>query len=309
VVHALQEAGLRVRAFTRTPPSLGLLPAETELCQGDIVDAKAVAAAMQGCQMVVHLAALLHLTDPSPAMRPLYEQINVEGTRIVVEAAQAAGVQRLLFGSTISVYGASQGQVINESTPPRPTTLYGETKLAAEALVLGAKAGDGEPLGVVLRFATVYGPRVQGNYRQLVQSLARGRFLPLGAGENQRTLIYDRDLAQAVCLALTHPAAAGEVFNVTDGRTHTMRAILGAICAGLGRNQPRIAIPLAPVRLAARWLGNASPLKLATLDKYLEDVQVSGQRIQHFLGFVPHFDLVAGWQETVESMRQQGELP
>jgi UDP-glucose 4-epimerase len=193
--------------------------------------------------------------------------------------------------------------------------MYGQTKLAAERIVLGARRLDGQPLGTVLRLAAVYGTRIKGNYRRLAQSLAQGRFVPIGKGLNRRTLIYDRDVASAALLAANHPAAAGQVYNVSDGQLHTLNEIITVMCGALGRVPPRISLPIAPVQLAAslieggaRFIGRTSPIGSSTIEKYTEDVAVSSRRIQSELEFAPKFDLVPGWQETVREMRSLGDL-
>jgi len=83
---------------------------------------------------------------------------------------------------TIAVYGQSDGRILTEDTPPDPETFYARTKLAAERIVLEAKGADGGQIGTVLRLGAVYGSRIKGNYQRLVQSLARGRFIPVGNG-------------------------------------------------------------------------------------------------------------------------------
>ena len=315
VVEALHDAGYAVCTLSLDSPSPGLLPASTETRLGDITDATIVRSAMAGVDVVMHLAALLHIVNPSPELRPQYERVNVGGTQVVVEEAHAAGVRRLVFFSTIAVYGYGKGLLLDEDTLPRPDTFYAETKLAAERIVLAARRTDGQPLGVVLRSGAVYGARIKGNYRRLVQALARGRFVAVGDGRNRRTLVYDRDVARAAVLAMSHPAAAGRIYNVSDGSFHTMRQITGTICAALGRTPPRLTLPVGPVRIAGgvledvvRMAGRKSPIGRATVDKYTEDIAVSSQRIQAELGFVPQFDLAKGWQETVQEMRQAGDL-
>lgn len=315
VVAALHEAGYYVRILSLDTPPPGLLPTAIEIQLGEITDTNAVNAAMIGVDAVVHMAALLHIVNPSPALRPQYERVNVDGTRVVVEATRAVGVRRLVFFSTIAVYGHCGGQLISEDTPPRPDTFYAETKLSAEQIVLDAKRVDGQLLGVVLRLGAVYGARIKGNYQRLVRALARKRFLPIGKGENRRTLVYDKDVARAVLLAVQHPAAAGRVYNVTDGEVHTVNQINQAICAALGRTLPGLFVPVAPVRAAAglvedaaRLLRRQSPIGRATIDKYTEDVAVDGQRIQTELGFRPAYNLSAGWGDAVQEMRRQGTL-
>jgi len=163
---------------------------------------------MQGVDAVVHLAALLHIVNPPPELCEKYERVDVGGTATVVDAAIAAGVKRVLLASTIAVYGPSGSRVLDEESAAAPDTFYGQTKLAAEQIVLAARRANGQPLGTVLRFGAVYGARIKGNYRRLVQALVRSRFVAVGDGSNRRTLIYHKDVARAAVLAVSQPAAA-----------------------------------------------------------------------------------------------------
>jgi UDP-glucose 4-epimerase len=314
-VELLHQSGYAVRALCLIPPETGLLPAATEVQLGDITVRESVQSAIKGAEVVLHLAALLHMVNPPEDLHGEYERINVGGTANVVEAAREAGVRRLVFFSTIAVYGPGHGQIFNEDTPPRPDTFYAQTKLAAERFVLEARRNDGHPLGTVLRLAAVYGARVQGNYRQLLQTLARRRFIPFGSGKNRRTLVYDHDVARAALLSSQHPAAAGRVFNVTDGRFHALQEIIAAMCFALGRPEPRFALAAGPVRLTAgiveylaRLTGRRPPIQRATVDKYLEDVAVEGSRLQQELGFAPQYDLKTGWCETIQELNRMGQL-
>ena len=315
VVEAFNAIGQSIRTLSLDLSQPGSLPAGVEVRIGDVTDRLAVQSAMQGSKVVIHLAALLHVVNPPPALREKYERTNVGGTANVVEAAVQAGVERVVLFSTIAVYGDSSRQILTEDTPPRPDTFYAQTKLAAERIVLDARRRDGGPLGTVLRLGAVYGGRIKGNYRRLLQSLARGRFIPIGDGRNRRTLIYDRDLARAAVLAVQHPVAAGKIYNVSDGQFHTLNDIIGTMCEALGRTPPRISFPIGPVRWivgiledAGRMIGYQSPIGRATINKYTEDIAVSSQRIQAELGFKPQFNLAAGWRETVQEMRQMGDF-
>jgi len=296
-------------------PALGALPPNVDEQIGNVTDKAAVQAVMHDVDAVVHLAALLHIVNPPPELREKYERINVGGAATVVEAAIKAGVKRVVLASTIAVYGPSNGQIFNEDSPACPDTFYAQTKLAAEKIVLSARSADGQPIGTVLRFGAVYGSRIKGNYQRLLHSLARGRFIPIGAGRNRRTLVYDKDVARAIVLAVQHPAVAGKIYNVTDGQFHELREIISAISTALGQSPPRFSLPVAPTRLAAcflentmRLIGRRSPIGRATIDKYTEDIAVEGQRIQNELGFVPQYDLSASWRETVSEMRAQSAL-
>ncbi len=254
------------------------------------------------------------MIDPPPELEVRYEQVNVGGTKTLLEEAVRSGVKRVVLFSTISVYGSSTGRaIIHEDTAPQPVTAYARSKLGAERAVLSARNADGQPIGTVLRMAAVYGSWVKGNYRRLVTSLARGRFVPIGAGDNRRTLIYERDAARAAVLAADHPAAGGQLFNVTDGEFHSLREIIDAICTALGRKPPRISIPTGPARLAAGLLegiahlaGRRSPITRATVDKYTEDIAVDSSRIRTALQFHPEYTLTAGWEEAIQEMRSRG---
>jgi len=315
LVQALHEAEFSMRVLSRHSPPADLLPHDIDVHVGDITDQSIVQAAMQGIDVVIHLAALLHIVNPPSTLRGEYERVNVGGTAAVVNAALSAGVRRVVLFSTIAVYGCATGQILTEDTTPQPDSFYAQSKLAAEQLVLQARRRDGQPLGTVLRPGAVYGARVKGNYRRLVQALRRGRFIPLGDGHNRRTLIYDYDLAQAAVLAAQHPAAAGRIYNVSDGQFHTLNQIISAICAAMGRQPPRFSVPLGPTRVVAgvledvlRLVGHTSPIGRATVDKYVEDVAVDSRRVQTELGFAPRFDLYTGWREVIREMRRNREL-
>lgn len=315
VVGAVRSSGYLVRALSLDPPPAGIWPNDVGTVLGDVTDSSTVEAAMDGVDIVLHLAALLHVVDPPLSQQGEYERVNVGGTANVVAAMIKAQVKRVVFFSTIAVYGQSGGRILTEDAPVHPETYYARTKLAAEGIVLDARGADGRPVGTVLRLGAVYGARIKGNYQRLLRSLSKGRFVPVGNGSNRRTLVYDKDVARAAVLAVQHPDAAGRIYNVSDGRFHTLDEIISVICGALGRKPPRFSLPVTPTRVAAgvaedcaRLLGRRSPITRSTIDKYTEDIAVSSERIQRELGFVPSYDLITGWQETVREMRQSGQL-
>lgn len=314
VVRAFTAAGWSVRVFAASAGEPGLLDPDVEMRVGDITDWPAVRAALEGVDAVVHMAALLHETS-APSASLEYERTNVGGTAAVVRASREAGARRVVFFSTIAVYGDLAGSVADESTPPHPNTVYSQTKLAGEKLALQATAPDGTSLGTVLRVAAAYGPRIKGNYRRLVLALARHRFLPVGRGLNRRTLIFDKDLATAALLALEHPDAGGKIYNVSDGQVHMIREVVRAACDALGRRPPRAYVPVPVASIGCRFAETMGrlidvrpPLNRETVRKYTEDMAVASRRIQDELGFRPAYDLAAGWRATVEALRLAGEL-
>lgn len=128
-------------------------------------------------------------------------------------------------------------------------------------------------------------------------------------------MVYDKDIGRAAMLAVSHPAAAGRVFNVTDGEVHAMNEIIESICSALGRKPPRFSLPMGPmctlIRLIERGTHAIGLKPLVTremIDKYTEAIAVDGSLIQKVLGFVPQCDLTAGRKEAVEGMRARGDL-
>ena len=285
------------------------MPSGVEVVRCDIADSQLVRQVVAGADVVFHLAAKLHINNPSLALKDEYFRVNVEGTRCLTEAARAAGVRRLVFFSTINVYGNSQpGQLFDEERALNPDSLYAETKVEGEAIVLA------ESPAVVLRMAAVYGPRMKGNYTRLAQAIRRKRLPLIGDGNNRRTLIHVEDACDAAIAAAEQDVALGQVYNVTDGRVHSLREIIKAIAIALGRRPPRLHLPARPVRMAAglledglRFVGKKSPINRATIDKLTEDIAVSGAKIQRELGFQPRYDLQAGWLQTVEQMTDERE--
>lgn len=311
VVQALYDAGYSIHTLSIDQPPDGIWPDDIESRIGDVTDSSAVCAAMEGVESVIHMAALLHIVNPSPELKPRYEWINVGGTARVVEAAIKACVKRIVLFSTIAVYGPGNGQTFDEESLPNPGSLYAQSKLAAEKIVLDARNSDGQPIGAVLRLGAVYGSRMKGNYERLVHALKRHLFIPIGSGLNRRTLVYDKDVGAAAVLAVSHPDAMGRVFNVTDGMVHTLSEIVEAICLALGRKPPRFSLPAGAADVlvnllekGCRSVGREPPVTRAILDKYTEDIAVDGSLIQNVLGFVPRYDLKTGWEETIREMRK-----
>jgi UDP-glucose 4-epimerase len=309
LVQALLEQGHRVRVLVRRELASGQLPATVEAVKGDVADPTTLDQAVAGVDAFLYLLVKLHINSTDRAVASEYRRVNVEATEKLLAAARAADVSRVVYFGSICVYGPSApGVILDEDSAIAPDTLYAETKAAAERAVLDANRESGEPLGVVLRLAAVYGSHMKGNYPRLVRALRKGRFRHIGTGANRRTLVHEMDVVRAALLAAEHPDAAGKLFNVTDGSVHTIGEIVDAICAALGIRAPRFHVPERPVRLMAgtiesvfRLAGRRAPIGRGTVDKLLEDVAVSGTRLQTELGFVPRIGLAEGWREAVGS--------
>jgi UDP-glucose 4-epimerase len=276
-----------------------------ETIRGDITDDETLKDAVKDIHIVFHLAAKLHGINPSSSLYADYRRVNVKGTRQLVAAAKSAGVSRMIYFSTINVYGHSDLKKINnENSPVKPTSIYAKTKAEAEKIVLS------EMPSVVLRLAAVYGSRMKGNYQRLLAALKNRYFIMVGVGQNRRTLVYIQDVCQAAILAAGHIAALGQVYNVTDGEIHTFQEVVTVMCSALGRDYPKFRISEYPVRRILGFIedaftlfGQKAPIGRFTVDKLIEDLAVSGDRITKELGYQPQFDLEAGWKNCIQRIR------
>jgi nucleoside-diphosphate-sugar epimerase len=225
VVDELWRRGRRVRVLDAlvhgTVPSL--LPAwgnpSFEFIRGDVRDPDARGAVLHDVDAVVHLAAIVG--DPACARQPdLAREINLDATKLLVDDAARAGVERFIFASTCSNYGKrDNGLLATEEDDLKPVSLYAETKVAAELDILG-RNGAGPRIATCLRFATVYGtsPRMRFDLtvNEFTREVALGRELVVFGEQFWRPYVHVRDVADAVAITLDAPAeaVAGQVFNV-----------------------------------------------------------------------------------------------
>lgn len=301
--------GYRLRVLVRPSSDYAFLqPLGVEWAWGDIRDAAATREAAAGCGAVVHAAALFRLWGE----REAFFAVNVEGTRNVVAAAQAAGVERFVHISTIAVVGAPPaGTVITEETPCAPQDPYQESKLVSEQLVLEA-CRQGLP-AVVLRPGAYYGP--WGRYafnRLFFEDPLKGLPMRIHGGRHVIFPVYIRDVAQAIWLALQR-GRTGEVYNIC-GPCLTHRQINETVERLLGGRLRWLNTPARGMVLLARvwtWLARFTrrepyyPLGLYPYVFY--DWQVSIDKARRELGFAPT-PFEEGARETLAWYRQEGIL-
>ena len=227
VIPLLLEAGHGVRVLDSLMYGGGsLLPnvrnPKFEFSRGDVRDPQVAREAMDGCDAVIHLAAIVGF--PACRRHPdLATSINVEGTRVI---ADAAGRDRLvLFGSTGSNYGALVDEVCTEETPLNPLSLYGKTKTAAERYIM--ENCD----AIAFRFATAFGvsPRMRLDLlvNEFVYTAIRMRYLVVYESQFMRTFIHVQDIARSFLFALDNPERMrGQVYNVGSEKMNYSKAEL-----------------------------------------------------------------------------------
>jgi dihydroflavonol-4-reductase len=276
--------------------------------QGPLQDANYAQSIAAGREAVIHLAAAQH--EANVADEYFYD-VNVRGTETLLEASRSAGVQRFVYGSTIGVYGESDGTVLDEQSSPRPVNVYGRSKLRAEEVV--NSYGDKLDTSIV-RISETYGP---GDFRllKLFRALNRGRFFIIGSGLNRRQVIHVQDLARGLMLAATEPAAVGETFVMAGEEIMTTRDMVQRVADALGRAAPVRRAPLWPFLTAAvifertlSPLGIQPPLHRRRLDFFRKSFVFSTAKAKRLLDFTPSIAFQEGAAETAKWYRDRGYL-
>jgi len=203
--------------------------------RGDVRDAAAVVRAMDGAEAVVHLAALAGVR-PSLERPAAYADVNVSGTAVVADAAVRAGVGRLVFASSSSVYGEREAGPFRETDPvERPISPYAATKRAGELLLHAFHHAHGLPV-LCARIFTAYGPRQRPDLaiRRFAERILRGEPVPVfGDGSSLRDFTYVDDLVEALVRALDAPFGY-EIVNLGRGETVTVLRVVEALERALG---------------------------------------------------------------------------
>jgi dihydroflavonol-4-reductase len=276
--------------------------------QGALQDPGYARRVTEGCQTVIHLAAAQHEAN---VRDDYFFDVNVNGTRTLIEASKSACVQRFVYGSTIGVYGESSGQVLDETTVPRPVNVYGRSKLNAEEVVNSYRGAL--PISIV-RISETYGP---GDFRllKLFRAVNRGRFVIIGSGLNRRQAIHVTDLVRGLLLAVDSPAAIGETFVMAGEEILTTRDMVQQVASALGRPAPGWRVPMWPFLAAAvvmeRTLppfGIQPPLHRRRLDFFRKSFVFSTAKARSVLGFTPRIPFSSGALETARWYRQGNYL-
>lgn len=212
------------------------LAKSVEFIEGDVTDAAAVAAAVTGCDAMIHLAALV--SAPQSLREPVRtHHVNTTGMVTILEAARQAGVRRCVLASTCAVYGDLPGRK-TEDSPTLPLVPYAASKLMAEQWVqLYARAYAMQT--VVLRYFNVYGARQRadspysGVLARWCDSVRQGQPCTIfGDGSQTRDFVSVYDVAQANLLAVTHPALTwGDLYHVATGHSASLNEVLDALDA------------------------------------------------------------------------------
>ncbi len=265
-------------------------------------------AGLCGVDTVIHAAARVHVMDDrSPDPLAEARRINVGATLSLARQAVAAGVRRFVFISSIKVNGEStlRGRAFTCDDLPAPVDAYGVSKLEAEQGLRELVRGTAMGL-VVIRPPLVYGPGVKANFQTMMHWLSKNLPLPLGAIDNQRSLVALDNLVDLIVTCLHHPAAANQTFLVSDGEDLSTTELLRRMGDALGKPARLLPVPVALLEAGAALLG-----KRALAQRLCGNLQVNIAKTRDLLGWSPPVSVDQGLAAAARSymMKQNPSHP
>jgi nucleoside-diphosphate-sugar epimerase/2-polyprenyl-3-methyl-5-hydroxy-6-metoxy-1,4-benzoquinol methylase len=278
------------------------------IVEGSVTDPGAIARACDGVDVIYHLAAAQHEANVPDKH---YYDVNVQGTRNMLEAAVEKGATRFVHGSSIGVYGISNNGPVRDDSPLEPDNIYGITKLEGEKVA--RQFFDKLPI-VIVRISETYGP---GDRRllKLFDGIHKGRFFHIGDGRNLHHLVYIDDLIEGLRLAATEEAAVGNTFVLAGPQAVTTKEMIQCICRAANVNMPRLRIPLWPLMTTAvvmegvmRPLGIQPPLHRRRMNFFVKSFQFSCDNARQLLGYGPTVSVDEGIRRTREWYQQMNLL-
>ncbi|HEY7438317.1 MAG TPA: NAD(P)-dependent oxidoreductase [Acidimicrobiia bacterium] len=311
LVRTLASAGGRVRCLVNDRDEAALLEVispRIEVTVGDLRDPVAVTRLFEegGGATVFHAGAVIH---PRSRTREIFD-VNVGGTEHVLDRARRAGVERLVFVSSNSPFGANPTPFdrFTEDSPYNPYLSYGASKREAEQLVFRThERGDVDC--VVVRAPWFYGPFQPDRQSTFFAAIRRGRFPLVGPGTQQRSMVYTGNLVDGLLLAASVPEASGRAYWIADADPYPLREILltvrhALVAEGLEVTSFEPRIPRAGAQLAA-----AADAFLQGRGRYVQALHVLGElkdtiacdigRARKELGYDPAVGLLEGMRASI----------
>jgi nucleoside-diphosphate-sugar epimerase len=304
LVRRLRARGDEVVALVRSPEkATDLSGLGCELIEGDLSSTEAIRRGVAGCDAVFHAAAVYKVGIPK-SERPAMEDANVTGTERVFDAAAEAGVKRIVYVSTVAVFGNTNGDVVDEGYQ-RPgndfLSTYDETKYRAHQVALD-RIAKGAPI-VIVQPGGVYGPGDHSELGNMIDQVRTGKLRMLMFPELGFNLVHVEDVAEGMVLAHDR-GEVGEAY-VLGGEISTMRKLVEKVADLSGRKAPKRELPPAMMKLAipigplvGKMMG--FPPNLAELIRTSDGVTfwATDEKARTQLGYAPR-DLDTGLRQTL----------
>ena len=275
-----------------------------ELCiVADIRDRDKLTRSMESIDAVYHLAAE-HRDDVQPVS--FYYEVNVGGSENMVYALKKNGVNRLIFTSTVAVYGLNSG-VPNEGSPVSPFNDYGKSKYIAEIIFNDwADCGPAHCL-VTVRPAVIYGEKNRGNVYNLLHQLSSGKFIMVGKGTNKKSMAYVLNLTGFLSSILTSKSGRF-IYNYADKPDLSMNELINIFHNTLGNHHKNnFKVPYAIGLMGgycydvlAKLTGKTYPISAIRIKKFCADTVINTDKLQ-LTGFVPSYTLAEGLSRMIKS--------
>jgi nucleoside-diphosphate-sugar epimerase len=302
LAETLLERGFRVRALVcESCDSAPLARLPLEIARADLADKAALRKATEGQRFVFHCAG--RVTDWGT--REEFMRANVDGTRNVIDACIASGVERLVHVSSLTVLGLPRsGEVVDEQTPyaRAPEDYYSQTKILGEQLVRRAHGTHGLATTVV-RPGLVWGLGEAKLFPRIAALLRKGLMVYVDQGANNVALSHVESLAHGLVLAARSREAAGGVYHIVDGGRLTAREAIERLAIALGTPPPRFSVPFevayataAAAEAAARLLRRRDPPPITRFAVRLvsSHCYYDSSKAEHELGYRPLIDFNEG---------------
>jgi len=299
IARTLLDQGHTVRALVRaTNPLNGLGMAGVQSFVGVLTDAKSVDRAVEGVDLIYHIAAAYRESLPFAEL----EAANVAGTRHVLDAARRYGVKRTVHCSTVGVHGQIDNPPADENEPFRPGDAYQQTKLDGE--LLAKKYFDEGLPGVIFRPVGLYGPGDR-RFLKLFRSVKNRTFIMFGDGTPLYQLTYIDDVVKMVLACGEHDKSVGQTYIVCGTPAVTLNELVAKIAKAVGKPPPRLRLPFGLLYAASvvcekvcEPLGIKPPLYPRRADWFRKHRSFSNAKIQRELGVTPQVDLDEGLGKT-----------
>jgi nucleoside-diphosphate-sugar epimerase len=294
LTHYLVSAGLSVNCAMRTDTVLDD-KIDKKILIPSIYGRTDWTEALSGREVVIHLAARVHVMNDT-SVDPLAEfrKVNVDGTLNLARQAASAGVKRFIFISSVKVNGehTEAGKPFTEEVAANPQDAYGISKLEAEQGLLKIAQETGMEV-VIIRPPLVYGAGVKANFASMMRAVKRGVPLPLGAIHNKRSFVYVGNLVSMIMRCIDHPAAANQVFLVSDGHDLSTTELLRCCAVALRVKARLLPVPQKFIEVCANLLG-----KRAVAQRLCGNLQLDITKASTMLGWTPPFSVADGLQVT-----------
>ncbi|WJK08346.1 UDP-glucose 4-epimerase family protein [Pseudomonas fluorescens] len=259
-------------------------------------------AQLEGIEVIVHAAARVHVMDErADDALTEFRKVNVQGTLKLARQAVASGVRRFIYISSIKVNGENTlpGRPFKADDPIAPQDPYGVSKHEAETALMQLGHESGMEV-VVIRPPLVYGPGVKANFLSMMDWLSKGIPLPLGAIGNQRSLVAIANLVSLIVACIDHPAAANQVFLVSDGDDVSTSRLLRRLATALGKPSRLLPVPESLLKLGAGLLG-----KRGVSQRICGSLQVDIEKNLQLLGWTPPVSMQKALRQTAERYKDE----